>query len=164
MDMFDFAIKMEQDAEKLYRGLAEKASTPGVKQIFTMLADDEQKHERAIEILKRKSGGHGLDDNFIPEVKTVFQNLKDHIDDINLSKDQLDDYRIALDIEKKGFEYFKEQFEKSESPEEKRLFKSIANQEMYHIKTVENLVEMLERPQWWVENAEFTPKDSDYLS
>lgn len=163
MDMFDFAIKMEQDAEQLYRDLAQKASTPGVRQIFTMLADDEETHEQAIEILKRKNGGHGLDDSFIPEVTTVFKDLRDHISDIDLSKEQLDDYRIALDIEKKGFAYYKEQFEKSDSPEAKRLFKSIANQELYHIKTVENLVDMLERPQWWVENAEFTPKDKDYL-
>lgn len=163
MDMFDFAMKMEQDAEKLYRELAVKATTIGVKQIFTMLADDEQKHERALEILKRKNGGPGLDDDFIPEVKTVFEKLRDNIDDIDISKDQLNDYRIALEIEKKGYEFFKEKFENSESEDEKRLFKSIANQEMYHMRTVENLIEMLERPKWWVENAEFTPKDSDYL-
>jgi rubrerythrin len=163
MDMFDFAIKMEQDAEQLYRDLAKKASTPGVKQIFNMLADDEKKHEQAIEILKAKSDGVGLDDTFIPEVTTVFENLRKHINDIDLSKEQLDDYRIALDIEKKGYAYFKEQFEKSKTTESKRFFKSIANQELYHIKTVENLIEMLERPKWWVENAEFTPSMDDYI-
>ncbi len=162
MNEFDFAIKMEQDAEKLYRDLAKKASTPGVKQIFTMLADDEAMHERALEILKRKNGGKDLNDNFIPEVTTVFEKMRDHINEIELSKDQLDDYRIALNIEKKGYAYYKEQFEKSDSPEAKHLFKSLANQEKYHIRTVENLVEMLERPKWWVENAEFTPRDSDY--
>ena len=163
MNVFDFAIKMEQDAEQLYRDLADKASTPGVKQIFTMLAEDEKKHERAIEILKRKNGGHDLDENFIPEVTTIFESLRSQINDIKLTADQLDDYRIALDIEKKGFAYFKEQFDKSDSEEAKHLFKCIANQELYHIKTVENLVDMLERPQWWVENAEFTPHDSDYV-
>jgi rubrerythrin len=163
MNMFDFAIKMEQDAETLYRDLSEKATTPGVKQIFTMLAEDEKKHESALEILKRKNGGRDLDDNFITDVTTVFENMKNHINDIKLSKNQLDDYRIALDIEKKGFAYYKEQFEKSDSEESKHLFKCLSNQELYHIKTVENLVDMLERPQWWVENAEFTPKESDYI-
>lgn len=163
MDIFDFAIKMEQDAQQLYRDLAEKATTPGVRQIFTMLADDEATHEKAIEVLKRKNGSNKIDDSSIPEITTVFKDLKDHISEIALSKEQLDDYRIALEIEKKGFAYYKEQFEKSDTAEAKRLFKSIANQELYHIKTVENLVDMLEKPQWWVENAEFTPREGDYI-
>jgi len=163
MNMFDFAIKMERDAEILYRDLAGKAATPGVKQIFTMLAEDEKKHESALELLKKERGGADLDNNFISDVTTVFENMKNHISDIKLSINQLDDYRIALDIEKRGFAYYKEQFEKSDSDESKHLFKCLSEQELYHIKTVENLVEMLERPQWWVENAEFTPKESDYL-
>lgn len=163
MNMFDFALKMEHDAKVLYEKLAEEAPTSGVKQIFSMLAEDERKHEQAIEILKRKNDGQELDNSFVSDVKTVFEGMRDHFNDIDLSSNQLNDYRIALDIEKKGYAYYKEQFDKSDSEESKHLFKHLSNQELYHIKTVENLVDMLERPQWWVENAEFTPKESDYL-
>ena len=33
-------------------------------------------------------------------------------------------------------------------------------QETYHHKTVENLLEFVRNPEWWVENAEFNPQDS----
>ena len=163
MNMFDFAIKMEKDVEQLYSDLAAKAATEGVKKIFTMLAEDEKKHLQAIEILKRKNEGKQLDDAFIPEATLIFEEMRNNIEEIELSKDQLDDYKLALDIEKKGFAFFKEQFGKSDSKETKALFKCIANQELYHVKTIENLIDMLERPRWWVENAEFTPRDEDYI-
>lgn len=163
MNMYDFAAKMEQDAEQLYRDLASKATTTGVKQIFTMLADDEKKHEKAVEILRRKNGNHDLNENFLPEVTTVFEDIRKNIDNVELSTDQIEDYKLALEVEKKGYAFYKEQFGKADDEESKHLMKCLANQELYHIKTIENIIELLEQPQWWVENAEFTPKMSDYV-
>lgn len=34
-------------------------------------------------------------------------------------------------------------------------------QESYHLRTTQNLLDMVQRPDWWVENAEFNPQDSD---
>ncbi len=163
MNMYEFAEQMEHDAEQLYRDLASKATTVGVKTIFTMLADDEAKHGKVVEILKRKSGSENLDESFLPRVTTVFEEIRQNMDNIELSTDQLKDYRTALEIEKKGFQFYKDQLELPGDEEAMKLLKNLANQELYHIKTIENLIEMLERPHWWVENAEFTPKESDYL-
>lgn len=163
MNIYEFAKKMEQDAEQLYRDLASRATTVGVKAIFTMLADDEAKHGKAVEILKNKNASHDLDDSFLPQVTTVFEDMRQNMSDLELSTDQLQDYRTALEIEKKGFQFYKEQLGIPGNKDAMQLLKSLAKQEQYHIKTIENLIEMLERPLWWVENAEFTPKESDYL-
>lgn len=163
MNMYDFASIMEHDAEHLYRDLALKAPSSGVKEIFNMLADDEKKHERAVEILKNKYGAHDLDETFLPEVTTVFEDMRQHLDDIELSTDELDDYKLALKMEKRGFAYYKEQLGRMGDDESLHLLRCIANQELYHIKTLENLIDMLERPQWWIENAEFSPEDGGYL-
>lgn len=163
MNMYEFAKEMEDDAEQLYRDLASKATTVGVKTIFTMLADDEALHGKVVEILKGKNGSKDLDESFLPRVTTVFEEIRQNMENIELSTDQLKDYKIALEIEKKGFQFYKDQLEQPGDEQAMKLLKSLANQELYHIKTIENLIEMLEKPLWWVENAEFTPKDSDYL-
>ena len=55
MDIFDFAMEKEKEAEKLYRELAERSKEEGVKKILLMLADDEAKH---FEIVKRMKEEH----------------------------------------------------------------------------------------------------------
>ena len=44
MNVFDFAMKMEKDGEAFYREIAGKTKNPGLKSIFTTLADEEMEH------------------------------------------------------------------------------------------------------------------------
>ena len=94
------------------------------------------------------------------EVATVFASMKENVEE--LSPDLLVELRRALEIEKKGKEYYEEKFSELDTEEGQKLFKSLSRQEDYHYKTVENLIELIEKPQWWVEHAEFTPKGDDY--
>ena len=41
MNIFDYAMQMEYDGKKYYHELSEKSKDPGIKSIFTMLANDE---------------------------------------------------------------------------------------------------------------------------
>lgn len=163
MNMYDFAAKMEHDAEHLFRDLAAKATTPGVRNIFNMLADDEKRDEKTIAVLRRKFGNHQGKETFLPEIKTVYEDIREHLDDIELSSDQREDYQLALDIEKKGLQFYKEQLGRIGNDEAQHLLKCITLQEQYHIKTLENIIEIFDRDKWWVENAEFTPQMSDYI-
>ena len=54
MDLFEFSIQMEKDAEALYRKMAENAPVEGIKKVLLMLAEDEVKHRVAIEQLQKK--------------------------------------------------------------------------------------------------------------
>ena len=160
MDMFEFSIQMEKDAEALYRKMADEAPHEGIKNILSMLADDEVRHRVAIEQMQKKMDiapvkGVALD------IKTVFDEMRQDKNITKLSVDVVDDYRKALEIEKKGMEYYKEKFADVEDPATKKFFEMLMRQETYHYKTVENLLEMVEKPQWWVENAEFNPMDAD---
>ncbi|MDA3972267.1 MAG: hypothetical protein PF442_13035, partial [Desulfobulbaceae bacterium] len=54
MNMFEFAIQMEKDAEAVYRKMADGASVAGIKKVLLMLAEDESRHRLAIEQLQKK--------------------------------------------------------------------------------------------------------------
>ncbi len=161
MDMFEFSIQMEKDAEALYRKMADGAPVAGIKKVLLMLADDESRHRVAIEQLQKKlsvtpAEGVALD------IKTVFDEMKQDENTVKISVEAVDDYQKALDIEKKGIEFYKEKFATAEDEASAKLFKVLMRQETYHYKTVENLLDMVQKPQWWVENAEFNPHNSDY--
>jgi rubrerythrin len=160
MDMFEFSIQMEKDAEALYRKMAENAPVPGIKKVLLLLAEDEVHHRIAIEKLQKKldveaEKGVALD------IKTVFDEMKQDRSITDITVDAVEDYKKAVEIEKRGMEFYKEKFAEADDPTSKQLFELLMNQETYHYKATLNLLEMVEKPSWWVENAEFNPHDSD---
>lgn len=50
MDIYEFAMQMEKEGEDYYRALAKDSASPGLVKIFTMLADEEVKHFKVIDL------------------------------------------------------------------------------------------------------------------
>ncbi|MEE4243035.1 MAG: ferritin family protein [Desulfopila sp.] len=160
MDYFEFSIQMEKDAENLYRKMAENAPVEGIKKVLLMLAEDEVQHRVAIEQLQKKlavepAKGQALD------IKTVFEEMKKDTAITGITTDAVEDYEKAVEIEQRGLDFYKEKFENTDDPDAKKLFEVLMRQESYHLHTTQNLLDMVRRPDWWVENAEFNPQDSE---
>lgn len=160
MNLFEFSIQMEKDAEALYRKMAQNAPNEGVKKVLLLLAEDEVKHRIAIEQLQNNldvetAQGYAL------EIKTIFEEMKGDKNITSITTDTIEDYEKAVEIEKKGLEFYKEKFAEAEDDASKKLFKLLMNQEAYHLQTTQNLLDMVQRPSWWVENAEFNPQNAD---
>lgn len=160
MDPFAFSIQMEKDAEALYRKMADNTPAAGVKKVLLLLAEDEVKHRKAIEQLQKKldvepQEGVALD------IKTVFDEMKQDKDFTSLSEDAVEDYRKAVEIEKRGIAFYQEKFAEATDPTSKKLFETLMKQESYHLRTCESLLDMVQKPEWWVENAEFNPRDNN---
>ncbi len=160
MDLFAFSIQMEKDAEALYRKMAENAPAPGVRKVLLLLAEDEVKHRVAIEQLQKKRAVPAQQGVALT-IRTVFDEMKASEDFTTMSVDAVEDYQKAVEIEKRGIEFYKEKFAEATDPESKRLFEALMKQETYHLRTCENLLEMVQKPQWWAANAEFNPRDND---
>ena len=161
MNMFEFSIQMEKDAEALYRKMADQAPVEGIKKILLMLAEDEVRHRVALENLQKKLDIEPLQGVAI-DIKTIFDEMRRDKKVTNISVDAVEDYRKAVEIEKRGMDFYKEKFAETDDPESKKLFEILMRQEMYHHKTVENLLDMVQKPDWWVESAEFNPQDSNF--
>ncbi len=160
MDPFAFSIQMEKDAEALYRKMADNTPAAGVKKVLLLLAEDEVKHRKAIEQLQKKldvepQEGVALD------IKTVFDEMKQDKDFTSLTEDAVEDYRKAVEIEKRGIAFYQEKFAEATDPTSKKLFETLMKQESYHLRTCESLLDMVQKPEWWVENAEFNPRDNN---
>jgi len=154
MDIFDFAIEKEKEAEKYYREIAEFVSDKGLTRILTMLADEEVKHRKILEEMKTRSPAIAETD-LLKDVKNVFVQFKDEKDSFNPNISQIEMYKKAQARERQSMDFYQEKSDEVELPEQRELLVKMAGEEKRHFFILENIIDFVSRPQSWLENAEF---------
>lgn len=154
MNIFATALKMELDGEQFYKEQAAKNSGNNLESVFAVLAKTEKKHAKLIE--KRMQGKEISEQEIdLQAGEHVFSGLEDYKTGVLSVPKQLDVYRFALDIEKKSIDHYQGMLAQAEEDQDKDLLNFLIAQEKDHYKLFEQLVEMVKRPEDWVENAEF---------
>lgn len=155
MDILVYAIKMELDGEKYYKEQAELNRDNSLYKVFMDLAKDESEHAK---ILEDKARGlyYRSNDSVQASVQNVFARVSD-LKDVSLSQDQVDIYRVALEMEKKSIDLYKKLL--SESAADEELYKFLIAQEEEHYETLEEIIKIANRPKQWVEAAEFGERE-----
>ncbi len=150
MDVLEYAIKMENDGEKFYLDLAEKNKGNKLNNVFRSLANDEAHHAKIIQDKKE-----GVSTSINGKTETAEKNVFSD-DEFKLENDvpgQVDAYKGALEKEQESIDLYKKL--QSESGEGEELFSFLIEQEEGHYKLIEEIIEMVNRPNEWVESAEF---------
>jgi len=155
MNIFEYAMQMEQDGETFYRDLAAKTTMPGMDRIFTMLADDEVKHRKTLQALRDAADTDMAETTVLTDAKNVFHTIDPGQLEAAADASEADLYREALDIEKKSRAFYSEKADEVDSPAQRDILQAIAAEEARHIHLLEHMIEFLSRPQSWVEDAEF---------
>jgi rubrerythrin len=152
MDALKYAIEMELDGEKYYSKQAAASPQRNLKILFSMLAEDEKNHAA---ILKSKMEGqpYELDDSGHSPAKNVFTGMADFEIDIKKFPEQVDLYRLALEKERQSIELYQKLL--SETTDAGELFEYLIKQEQGHFGILEEIIKMVNRPNEWVESAEF---------
>ena len=155
MDIFEFAMQMEKDGEEFYRKLAETCNDVGLKNILTMLADEEVDHFRIIEHMSKKEGDPDKKQSqLLDNVKNIFIQMKDEDKDFDIECSQADSYRKAREIEEKSMNFYTERANETEG-KQKDLFLQLAEEERKHVYLMDSLVEFVTEPESWLDNAEW---------
>lgn len=154
MDLFDVAIKMEMEGARFYRELASKTSSEGIKRIFTMLAEDEERHKKTFEAMKRESNLPSME--VLAEVTQAVKIFRDLEKSEFLSVERhLVLYQYALEIEQKSIEFYQEELKTMTNEEQKEALEKIIGEEKEHYNLIDDIMIMVENPERWVEDAEF---------
>ena len=158
MDIFEFALQMEKDGAAFYRNMAAQTKNQSVQTVLNMLADEEDKHYKAIQAIQTSE--HVMPEaKILDSVRNVFQRAKEFGEEFVTESDQVELYEQALDLEKKSEAFYLDRADQVELPRQKELFKTLAAEEAKHGVLLENLAEFVSRPQHWLENAEFFHPD-----
>ncbi len=156
MTSLEFAIALEEEGEKYYLRQAELNQDNYLAVVFNLLAKDEKRHA---EILRRQF----VDQEKVLEVNSalkdednIFVGIKDFV--VKLTDDsekQLKVYDEALNKEKESIELYQKLHDEAKDDTERALFAYLISQEKEHYHIFYNMLIMLNRPNEWVESAEF---------
>ncbi|PKK83622.1 MAG: hypothetical protein CVT49_07655 [candidate division Zixibacteria bacterium HGW-Zixibacteria-1] len=160
MNVFEFAMKMEQDGKAYYEKMAQNAGNASIKKILLDLANDELKHYN---IFKKFSEG---DFSGVAELKTtgtkvletaqnVFQQIATSGKKFEFTSDIRSAWEEAQKVEKKSEDFYRIKAEEETNNDVKKTLKVIADEEHKHWALIEHVLQFIDRPKQWLEDAEW---------
>ncbi len=159
MNIFEFAMKMEEDGHAYYLEHAEKVENPSLKRVLNEMANDEHKHYKIFKAMRNQETAEYMDDNkttIIDTVKTIFDELKEKNKDYAAESDFRKVWEVALETEKKAEKFYREKIDEVDDENNKRILKKIADEEHNHWVAIENVIQFLDKPERWLEDAEWS--------
>lgn len=162
MDIFKFAMDKERYSELYYRDLAQRSEHVGLKNILTMLADEEAKHYRTVERMKAGTPSEASNVPLLRNAKKVFEKMRAAAEKFDFHTGEADLYRKAAKIEEESKRFYEEKAREATDPAQKKIFEKLAAEEEKHLLLMENLRTFVSRPETYLEDAEFVHFD-DYV-
>ncbi len=155
MNIFEYAMQMEKDGEEYYRQMAGKTTNKGLQAILTMLADEEVKHYKTIVKMQTKEP-HMEDATILNDARNIFVQIKEAGESFDFDIQRTELYRKARDIEKNSRDFYTEKANEVKEKYQRELFLKLADEERKHYFLLENIIEFVSKPEYWLENAEFS--------
>ena len=155
MDIFKYAMQMEKDGEKFYRELAQKTTNIGIRNILTMLAEAEVVHYNTFKKMSEDLKVELPETNILTDVKNLFAGIKESGEFSNINISQIELYRKAQEIEKKSEDFYLSKARELGDVSQKQILAKIAKEENAHYLILESIINLVSRPQQWLENAEW---------
>ncbi|UCG60715.1 MAG: ferritin family protein [Candidatus Zixiibacteriota bacterium] len=159
MNIFEFAMKMEMDGKEFYEQSATKVDSPELKRILTELAGDEEKHYAIFRALRDGvpvEYEEAKKTKILAEVKNVFETLKSQNKDFSFPDSAKEIWVQAQKIERDSEDFYREKADEVADKHQKSILTRIADEEQKHWITMENVIKFLDRPNHWLEDAEWS--------
>lgn len=159
MNSIEFAINMELDGQKFYQAQAENNKDNSLKTVFLLLAKDEGCHASILQKELAEASYELTDNKILSETSNVFKGSGDFKNEFKKIPNQVEVYRLALQKEKESIELYQKFLKEATDANAKKLFEYLVKQEENHFKIFDNLITLVERPDEWVEDAEFGTRE-----
>ncbi|MEW6408917.1 MAG: ferritin family protein [Nitrospirota bacterium] len=133
MTAIEIAISMEKDAINFYSEAAEKTKHPVGKKMFLTITEDEKRHLEMLSQIFKGVNIETRDVSPMKNIKTVFESMKDEMmQRVEATTDELEAFKIAMQMEKEGIEFYKKTMSEADTEKEKSLFEKLVKEEEQH--------------------------------
>jgi rubrerythrin len=156
MDIFKFALTMEQNGKTYYEKLASETSVAGLKTIFTNLAEDEQKHYNSLQDMLAGVDVTMAETTVLDNARNIFQDLMSNKEIVGSLTNALHGYQHARTIEAESIRFYEEAAKKTDNPAVMQLLLQIVNEEKKHYNIMDNLCDFTLAPQNFLAWGEFS--------
>lgn len=157
MNVFDCALKIEEEVRQYYEGLKAESTDPEIKNLFSLLAASEEEHRKNLLRLKgsvataaraEMAALDGAGCSYRPSL-TQRELLEETARDPGL-------YRHTVQEEEKEIRFYEELAAAARNEETRKSLRMLAEEERRHLATVENIYEFVEAPKTFLEWGEFS--------
>jgi len=164
MNVFEHAMQMEKDGQTYYEKQAAGTTSTALKRIWEQLASDEIKH---YEIFRRLRDGEidraadlvAVGSETLAKAKTIFAELSEKNEKLDFGDDVFKAWDKALDLEIKTEKYYREKESEEKNDKVKKAFAILADEENKHAHLIEHVLEFLNQPKQWLDDAEWSNLD-----
>jgi len=136
-DIMRYAIDKEIEAAVFYEEASKKEKYSGAKEVFESFAKEERKHQDMLENFSKENIDHYRIET-IPDLKR-----SDYLVDIEYEPGMpySDILRLAMKREENALKFYNDFSEKTGTPDHKRLFQILAQEESKHKLMLETLLD-----------------------
>ena len=151
----EIALNMEKDGRKFYLESAEKVTNEIIKNLLRSLAKDEEDHYN---IFKKIYDSFKQNDSWPQEAKitansdsrTIFEEYAvKNKEGVKKAGDEMDIVKMALEIEKKSYVFYKKLSDEIEDNNIKMFFEKLSDIENEHYKLLDDTYQYLNNPSDW---------------
>jgi rubrerythrin len=144
MNALELALKMETDAIQFYTEAAKKTNYPAGKKMFLTITEDEKRHLQMISQIVKGLDVTPKDVSPLKNVKTVFDTMKaEMMQKVEATTDEMEAFKIATEMEKKGVELYKKTLAGAKHEKEKALLERLIREEEQHYAIFANTYQFL---------------------
>lgn len=157
MEIYSFAKALEKKGAAYYRTMANETDLKEIKGVFEHLATEEDNHYKIFAAMERDSGADitSLTDSAIEKAKNVFAALARGVQIPATLKDSAAAYKKGLELENESIAYYRKARETTLDESQKKILDMIIKQERSHARFMESMIEFVNRPSQWLEDAEW---------
>lgn len=157
MEIYTFAKAMERKGAEYYRMLARETDLKEIRGVFEHLAVEEDNHYKIFEAMERGSDSSVADttSSVIEKAKTVFATLARGVHMPETLRDSVAAYKKGLELERESIAYYRKARETAPDEPQKKILDMIVKQEQSHARFMESMIDFVNRPAQWLEDAEW---------
>ncbi|MBM4403254.1 MAG: hypothetical protein FJ042_02525 [Candidatus Cloacimonetes bacterium] len=150
-------LQIEQTGYDYFRSLADKCHfNQGVRYILEMLAYEQDKLVNHLRDWDQGAVVNPSTADFFANAKDVFYELKAKINEFSCEIDHLNLYRHARDIHQKALGGYQNAAQEIADAITLNHWQEVIDLKQKQIILLDNIIELLMRPELWVESPEFT--------
>ena len=153
------AMLLEQQGMNFYGQVAAQTESDAVKNIFSIMAEEEKKHYEALkEQYKRyeSEGKFSLDESLGSPNEFSEKVLSEKIrSEINAANFEAASISAAIGMEREAIALYSDRAEKAEDPNEKKIYRELAAWENTHVSFLNEIYNDLLEDSWY--DANFWP-------
>jgi len=142
MNIYTYAMKLEKESELYYRELARQSPYTGLREIFIILANEEEKHYTLFENMMKNNEINMLD--LETDMRAISSILEKNKNEINFNSMELQFYEKLILAEDDLEQFYLDKAEEIDDKEKKEVVIRIAKEEAKHKIVLENILKLIQ--------------------